>query len=110
MTQRYIELMHANEPVHTWPAAGLSRRCRAAKLSLCETGDRWPGVPGSAGRPSGAVRVVPAELERGDMSDTNPASSQPPMLTVALDLPSAQVLADQASIVSDLQYVVECCK
>jgi hypothetical protein len=44
------------------------------------------------------------------MSDTNPASSQPPMLTVALDLPSAQVLADQASIVSDLQFVVECCK
>jgi hypothetical protein len=44
------------------------------------------------------------------MSDTKPASPQPPMLTVALDLPSAQVLADQASIVSDLQFVVECCK
>jgi hypothetical protein len=44
------------------------------------------------------------------MSDTKPASPQPPMLTVALDLPSAQVLADQASIVSDLQYAVECCK
>ncbi len=44
------------------------------------------------------------------MSDTKPASSQPPMLTVALDLPSAQTLADQASIVSDLQFVVECCK
>ena len=44
------------------------------------------------------------------MSDTNPASPQPPMLTVALDLPSAQVLADQASVVSDLQFVVECCK
>jgi hypothetical protein len=44
------------------------------------------------------------------MSDTSPASSQPPMLTVALDLPSAQVLADQASIVSDLQFVVECCR
>ena len=44
------------------------------------------------------------------MSDTRPASSQTPMLTVALDLPSAQVLADQASIVSDLQFVVECCK
>ena len=44
------------------------------------------------------------------MSDPKPASPQPPMLTVALDLPSAQVLADQASIVSDLQFVVECCK
>ena len=44
------------------------------------------------------------------MSDTKPASSPPPMLTVALDLPSAQVLADQASIVSDLRYAVECCK
>ncbi len=44
------------------------------------------------------------------MSDAKPASPQPPMLTVALDLPSAQVLADQASIVQDLQFVVECCK
>ena len=22
MTQRYIEHMHANEPVHTWPVSG----------------------------------------------------------------------------------------
>ncbi|HXZ69710.1 MAG TPA: hypothetical protein VEH31_02415 [Streptosporangiaceae bacterium] len=33
-----------------------------------------------------------------------------PMLTVALDLPSARVLADQASIVQDLQFVMDCCK
>lgn len=32
------------------------------------------------------------------------------MLTVALDVPSAQVLADQASIIGDLQFVMECCK
>jgi len=32
------------------------------------------------------------------------------MLTVALDLPSARVLADQASIVQDLQFVMDCCK
>lgn len=32
------------------------------------------------------------------------------MLTVALDVPSAQILADQASIVQDLQFVMECCK
>jgi hypothetical protein len=32
------------------------------------------------------------------------------MLTVALDLPSAQILADQASIIQDLQFVMECCK
>lgn len=32
------------------------------------------------------------------------------MLTVALDLPSAQVLADQASIIQDLQFVMDCCK
>ncbi len=44
------------------------------------------------------------------MSDTKRPSPQPPMLTVALDLPSAQILADQASIVQDLQFVVECCK
>ena len=32
------------------------------------------------------------------------------MLTVALDVPSAQILADQASILQDLQFVMECCK
>ncbi len=32
------------------------------------------------------------------------------MLTVALDVPSAQILADQASIIADLQFVMECCK
>ena len=33
-----------------------------------------------------------------------------PMPTVALDVPSARVLADQASIISDLQFVMDCCK
>ncbi len=32
-----------------------------------------------------------------------------PMPTVALDVPSARVLADQASIISDLQFVMDCC-
>ena len=32
------------------------------------------------------------------------------MPTVALDVPSAHVLADQASIIQDLQYVMDCCK
>jgi len=32
------------------------------------------------------------------------------MLTVALDVPSARILADQASIIADLQFVMECCK
>ena len=32
------------------------------------------------------------------------------MLTVALDLPSARILADQALIIQDLQFVMECCK
>jgi hypothetical protein len=32
------------------------------------------------------------------------------MLTVALDLPSARILADQASIIQDLQFVMDCCK
>jgi hypothetical protein len=38
------------------------------------------------------------------------AAAQKPMLTVALDLPSAQVLADQISTIQDLQFVMECCK
>jgi hypothetical protein len=32
------------------------------------------------------------------------------MMTVALDLPSARILADQASIIQDLQFVMDCCK
>jgi len=33
-----------------------------------------------------------------------------PMPTVAIDVPSAQVLADQASIISELQFIMDCCK
>jgi hypothetical protein len=33
-----------------------------------------------------------------------------PMPTVALDVPSARILADQASIISELQFVMDCCK
>jgi hypothetical protein len=32
------------------------------------------------------------------------------MPTVALDVPSAHVLADQASVIQDLQFVMDCCK
>jgi len=38
------------------------------------------------------------------------ASPEAPVLTVALDMPSAHVLADQASIIQDLQFVMDCCK
>ena len=31
-------------------------------------------------------------------------------LTVGLDVPSARLLADQAAIIQDLQFVMECCK
>jgi hypothetical protein len=41
------------------------------------------------------------------MQDT---SRQVPGLTVALDMPSARILADQASVVQDLQFVMDCCK
>jgi hypothetical protein len=44
------------------------------------------------------------------MAGTNAASSQAQKLTVALDLPAAQVLADQISTIQDLQFVMECCK
>jgi hypothetical protein len=44
------------------------------------------------------------------MGGTDGASPGVPMLTVALDLPSAQTLADQASIIQDLQFVMDCCK
>jgi hypothetical protein len=38
------------------------------------------------------------------------ASPEKPMLTVALDVPSAYILADQAAIVQELQFVIDCCK
>jgi hypothetical protein len=55
------------------------------------------------------------------MAGTNAASSQEQTekqsqqtqgqaLTVELDLPSAQMLADQISTIQDLQFVMECCK
>src|SRR3984893_17502886 len=44
------------------------------------------------------------------MGGMNAPSSETPTLTVALDLPSARILADQASIIQDLQFVMECCK
>ena len=41
-------------------------------------------------------------MERGVVAGTS--------LTVALDTPSARVLADQASIINDLQFVMDSCK
>jgi hypothetical protein len=41
---------------------------------------------------------------------TDGARPEVPALTVALDLPSAQILADQAGIIQDLQFVMDCCK
>src|ERR1700684_314547 len=38
------------------------------------------------------------------------ASPEKPMLTVALDVASAHVLADQAAIIQDLQFVMDSCK
>jgi hypothetical protein len=42
------------------------------------------------------------------MSNANAAAGQPP--TVGLDSPQARVLADQAAIIGDLQFVMDCCK
>lgn len=44
------------------------------------------------------------------MAGTSAASPRTQTLTVALDLPSAQVLADQIATIQDLQFVMECCK
>ncbi len=38
------------------------------------------------------------------------AASPEATLTVALGIPSAHILADQAGIIQDLQYVMDCCK
>lgn len=44
------------------------------------------------------------------MVGTDGVSPQVPGLTVALDMPSARILADQASVIQDLQFVMDCCK
>lgn len=44
------------------------------------------------------------------MAGTEAASPEVPMLTVGLDMPAAQLLADQAGIIQDLQFVMDCCK
>ena len=44
------------------------------------------------------------------MAGTGAAAPRTQTLTVALDLPSAQVLADQIATIQDLQFVMECCK
>jgi len=48
--------------------------------------------------------------ERGVVGGTDSTSPQVPSLTVALDMPSARILADQASVIGDLQFVMDCCK
>src|ERR1700724_1884353 len=44
------------------------------------------------------------------MGGMNGATSEAPTVCLTLDVPSAQILADQASIIQDLQFVMECCK
>jgi hypothetical protein len=44
------------------------------------------------------------------MGGTEGTESAAGALTVPLDGPSAQLLADQAAIIQDLQFVMECCK
>lgn len=44
------------------------------------------------------------------MAGTDRGSARVPALTVALDTPSARILADEASIINDLQFVMDCCK
>jgi hypothetical protein len=44
------------------------------------------------------------------VGETKSTSRQAPGLTVALDTPSARILADQASVIQDLQFVMDCSK
>jgi hypothetical protein len=44
------------------------------------------------------------------VGEAESAVRQAPGLTVALDIPSARILADQTSVIQDLQFVMDCCK
>lgn len=44
------------------------------------------------------------------MGETEATPLQVPGLTVSIDTPSARILAEQASIIQDLQFVMDCCK
>jgi hypothetical protein len=44
------------------------------------------------------------------VGETEATPLQVPGLTVSIDTPSARILADEASIIQDLQFVMDCCK
>jgi hypothetical protein len=58
----------------------------------------------------GDVILEGGDRNEGAMAETSAQSPQPAMLTVPLDSEPARVLADQAAIIADLQFVMDCCK
>jgi hypothetical protein len=47
---------------------------------------------------------------RRAVSKTQSTSERAPGPTVALEMPSARILADQAGVIADLEFVMDCCK
>src|SRR6185437_3760635 len=87
-------------PVTRLPQTETGRPAASAQTFLRKP--PWQGrAMAKAGRP---------EPERGAVGKTNGKAQPAPPLTVALDTPSARVLADQASVIQDLQFVMDCCK
>src|SRR5690242_17272817 len=78
-----------------------------ASQGTCRYVRREPVAPMRGFRRGGSGAGKP---ERGVVGRMDAASPEAPALTVALDMPSAHVLADQASIIQDLQFVMDCCK
>jgi hypothetical protein len=60
--------------------------------------------------PGSRHEVTQLKAERGGVGKMGTTPRHVPGLTVALDTPSARILAGQASIVHDLQFVMDCCK
>ena len=58
----------------------------------------------------GDESVGDESVGRESPGGTDTESAAVPFPTVALEIPSAQVLADQSATIQDLQFVMDCCK
>jgi alanyl-tRNA synthetase len=100
----------------SWAGSGSPRKSRRAPASAASAppwNERPPPVAvpeceTGAERPTCEHRSWPTE--RGAMPGADSASLRAAGPTVPLNMESARVLAGQAAIIQDLQFVMDCCK
>ncbi|MCA1697208.1 MAG: hypothetical protein LC749_22225, partial [Actinobacteria bacterium] len=73
MLRGYIEHMHSNQPVHTWPLPGLRPQNRKAGLTF-EVPHHPPGRPTRARPPGRAQRASPDRAGKRARRRTHPST------------------------------------